>query len=59
MAEIAMEIRTMGLYGNVRASHIWKGEGEDIEHFLPILFLGIGFFFCANKEKIVVRGKIL
>ena len=30
----AMEMRTMGIRGNVCASRVWKGEGEETEQFL-------------------------
>lgn len=40
----AMETGPMGLRGNVRASRVWKGEGEEIEQFWPILLTWIGLF---------------
>ena len=36
----------MGLYGNVYASRVWKGEGEETEQFLACPFLYKGQVFC-------------
>jgi hypothetical protein len=36
--------RALGLCGNARASRVWKGEGEEIEQFWPILLTWKGLF---------------